>query len=567
MKKLFLFTVFLSWTATGFCEITGVTTQPGSTNGTIQYNKRGVFGGDTSFTYSTATQRITVPSAYVSSLTAISVGLSTFTNTPSLPFGIRINGNVYNSVAGTDSASSSFYAVDHVYTGHDYFREVSISSALHLPDGYIQKYRVFYNIKDSTVSVVNGIGVNDDTAAFQHAINNLPAGGILYIPSGTYKITSTITIQNVNRITIMGEGLESNINYTPGGVDNRMFLIDGSVDNITFKSFGVTQTNPTTRTGCSAFVIGAGATRLFWDNMFISAFSRYGLNFAAGTYYIDIRNHCRFIRIRDTTSTYNAKAINSSGSNSFTVQDTQFSENDKNIQIDAGTNIRIVHNEMEVDGNSGNALIDYTNQLTGINNLEWIGNYQEAEIQYTTYAFLNLINCVAPVIRSNLFNGQESVTQKTQTFIEISGANTVAPIIDYNYFTEPGEFLVRSSVPFQMGPNKYVDSGVTLSSHAAIMALISDPSMADIPFISTMSWNPSALVDGAGETSPTFTVAGSSVIDRVDVYPPYNLNGLLYSAYVSTSGVAVVRLQNETGVPVDLSTGTWGVRIRKSYFP
>lgn len=64
-----------------------------------------------------------------------------------------------------------------------------------------------------TVSVKDfgavGDGVTNDTTAIQNAVNSAYAAGVdLYIPPGTYLITSTITLAN-NNLTMYGEGWSS----------------------------------------------------------------------------------------------------------------------------------------------------------------------------------------------------------------------------------------------------------------------------------------------------------------------------------------------------------------------
>lgn len=50
-----------------------------------------------------------------------------------------------------------------------------------------------------------GNGVVDDTAALQSAINALPAaGGVVYLPTGTYKLTSALTLRS--NLTLLGDG-------------------------------------------------------------------------------------------------------------------------------------------------------------------------------------------------------------------------------------------------------------------------------------------------------------------------------------------------------------------------
>lgn len=60
------------------------------------------------------------------------------------------------------------------------------------------------SIKDAPYSAV-GDGVADDTKALQNAINAAGAGGKIYIPRGTYRITNTITIGRLPGLAIVGE--------------------------------------------------------------------------------------------------------------------------------------------------------------------------------------------------------------------------------------------------------------------------------------------------------------------------------------------------------------------------
>ncbi|MBI4243693.1 MAG: right-handed parallel beta-helix repeat-containing protein [Planctomycetes bacterium] len=69
-----------------------------------------------------------------------------------------------------------------------------------------------------------GDGEADDTLAIQGAINALPsAGGILFIPTGIYKITSELYIVEKRAIIIRGEGANETIQYPP------MITAEGSI--------------------------------------------------------------------------------------------------------------------------------------------------------------------------------------------------------------------------------------------------------------------------------------------------------------------------------------------------
>lgn len=73
-------------------------------------------------------------------------------------------------------------------------------------------------------------------------------------------------------------------------------------------------------------------------------------------------------------------------------------------------------------------------------------------------------------------------------------------------------------------------------------------------------WNPSSVADGAGGTHYE-TVTGAALGDAVIIFPPYDLQGVIITGYVSDTNEVAVRLQNETGDTKDLGEGTWGYMI------
>lgn len=76
-------------------------------------------------------------------------------------------------------------------------------------------------------------------------------------------------------------------------------------------------------------------------------------------------------------------------------------------------------------------------------------------------------------------------------------------------------------------------------------------------------WDPGSLADGAGETSSAITVTGAAFGDQVSVGAPYDLQGIIATAYVSAADAVKIRIQNETGGTIDLASGTWRVFVHK----
>ncbi|HBM91008.1 MAG TPA: hypothetical protein DD400_03915, partial [Rhodospirillaceae bacterium] len=79
----------------------------------------------------------------------------------------------------------------------------------------------------------------------------------------------------------------------------------------------------------------------------------------------------------------------------------------------------------------------------------------------------------------------------------------------------------------------------------------------------SVSWDPASIATGSGLSSSTITATGAAFGDFVSVSAPYDLQGLVATAYVSAAGSVVIRLHNATGSAVDLASGTWNVRVIK----
>lgn len=81
-------------------------------------------------------------------------------------------------------------------------------------------------------------------------------------------------------------------------------------------------------------------------------------------------------------------------------------------------------------------------------------------------------------------------------------------------------------------------------------------------FAGVVSWNPPDTADG-DNASTTVTVPGvvANVLASVRVFAPYSLQGMIAGGYVSADDTVTIVVNNNTGAPVNLGTGTWGVVV------
>ena len=78
----------------------------------------------------------------------------------------------------------------------------------------------------------------------------------------------------------------------------------------------------------------------------------------------------------------------------------------------------------------------------------------------------------------------------------------------------------------------------------------------------TVTWDPAELLDGAGATSANIALVGAKLGDYISVAAPYDLQGIIATAYVKSTNLVSIRIQNETVGTIDLASGVWKVKIR-----
>jgi len=112
-----------------------------------------------------------------------------------------------------------------------------------LGDEFVGPFASWVNLKQQFGAV--GDGVTDDTNAIQAALNALRTAGnspVLYVPAGTYRITSTVTLVAASSVSIIGADPTTTTLKWGGAANGILFHIDGvqygRYDRITFDGNG-----------------------------------------------------------------------------------------------------------------------------------------------------------------------------------------------------------------------------------------------------------------------------------------------------------------------------------------
>lgn len=141
---------------------------------------------------------------------------------------------------------SSAFALDPVIPAN---RQIDWSAS-GVPGGIPFRTVIFADVTKAPFNAV-GDGSTDNTAAIQNALNGCPAGEVVYIPAGTYKISGALTVPS--NITVRGAGVDQTIIKPMGtGGGNGVFTL--GTQSVSF--------DPTSQTSTISSGATAGSTSL-----------------------------------------------------------------------------------------------------------------------------------------------------------------------------------------------------------------------------------------------------------------------------------------------------------------
>jgi hypothetical protein len=78
-----------------------------------------------------------------------------------------------------------------------------------------------------------------------------------------------------------------------------------------------------------------------------------------------------------------------------------------------------------------------------------------------------------------------------------------------------------------------------------------------------ITFDPPSLTTGAFAVSSGIAITGVALGDSIDLYAPYDTQGIMYQASPSAADTIKISLTSAAAGTVDLASGTWGVVVKR----
>ncbi len=78
----------------------------------------------------------------------------------------------------------------------------------------------------------------------------------------------------------------------------------------------------------------------------------------------------------------------------------------------------------------------------------------------------------------------------------------------------------------------------------------------------TITFNPPSLTTGAFAEADV-SLSGVALGDRIELYPPYDTQGIMYQASPNAANSITIALTSCSTSTIDLASGTWGVVVKR----
>lgn len=81
-------------------------------------------------------------------------------------------------------------------------------------------------------------------------------------------------------------------------------------------------------------------------------------------------------------------------------------------------------------------------------------------------------------------------------------------------------------------------------------------------FVATVTIDPASLATMVGAVTAGITVTGADLGDRVELFPPYDMQGVMAFGFVSAKNTVKISFFNPTGGTIDLlSSASWTLHV------
>lgn len=92
---------------------------------------------------------------------------------------------------------------------------------------------------------------------------------------------------------------------------------------------------------------------------------------------------------------------------------------------------------------------------------------------------------------------------------------------------------------------------------------VGDVMASSVVLSGTITFNPPSLATGVFAESSDIAITGVALGDRIDLFPPYDTQGIMYQASPASAGNITISLTSCSSSTVDLASGTWGYEVRR----
>ncbi|AIQ19527.1 hypothetical protein H70357_24535 [Paenibacillus sp. FSL H7-0357] len=80
-------------------------------------------------------------------------------------------------------------------------------------------------------------------------------------------------------------------------------------------------------------------------------------------------------------------------------------------------------------------------------------------------------------------------------------------------------------------------------------------------FVVTATVDPASLATVTGAVTAAITATGAALGDRVELFPPADMQGVMAFGYVSAANAVKISFFNPTAGTIDLASGTWTIHV------